>query len=110
MNNRKFTDMKKYLMFAGSLLVATMSLQSCLDYDDPGDEMGVGAIMGETTSYIGNVDTIMYHTLPTEEGVKNAIDTIENTAMATIISTKVRPLRAFFIVCTLFRHAKASFL
>ncbi|MBR3855798.1 MAG: SusD/RagB family nutrient-binding outer membrane lipoprotein [Bacteroidaceae bacterium] len=70
--------MKKYLMFAGSLLVATMSLQSCLDYDDPGDEMGVGAIMGETTTYIGNVDTIMYHTLPTEEGVKNAIDTLDS--------------------------------
>lgn len=40
--------MKKYLMLAGSLLFATFALQSCLEYDDPGDELGLGDIKLET--------------------------------------------------------------
>ncbi len=42
--------MKKYIIFAGSLLFATFALQSCLEYDDPGDELGLGDIQLETPS------------------------------------------------------------
>ena len=69
--------MKKYVILAGSLLLGAVSLQSCLDYDEPGTEAGVGTIMGETTRYVGNVDTIMYHNQPTEEGVRLAIDSLK---------------------------------
>ena len=67
---------KKYLMLAGSLLFASVAFQSCLDYDDPGDESGLGTIQTETEKYVGNVDSIPYHNQPTEEGVKAAIDTL----------------------------------
>lgn len=70
--------MKKYIIFAGSMLLASVSLQSCLDYDDPGAELGVDVIMGETTTYVGNVDSIPYHTLPTEEGMQLAIDSLKD--------------------------------
>lgn len=69
--------MKKYIMFAGSLLFATFALQSCLDYDDPGDELGVGSIMTDTEYYVGNVDTIPYLNQPTQEGVANALSTLD---------------------------------
>ena len=68
--------MKKYIMFAGSLIFASFALQSCLDYDDPGDELGISSVLTETTRYVGNVDTIPYLNLPTEEGMQNAIDTL----------------------------------
>ena len=38
---------KKYLILAGSLLFASVAMQSCLDYDDPGDELGLGDIILE---------------------------------------------------------------
>ena len=68
--------MKKYIMFAGSLIFASFALQSCLDYDDPGDELGISSVLTETTRYVGNVDTIPYLNQPTEEGMQNAIDTL----------------------------------
>lgn len=69
--------MKKYIMFAGSLVFASFALQSCLDYDDPGAELGVGSTTTETTEYIGNVDTIPFRDyVPTEAGVKLAIDSM----------------------------------
>ena len=57
---------KKYLMLAGSLFFASVAFQSCLDYDDPGDELGLNSIMTETTKYVGNVDSIPYLNQPTE--------------------------------------------
>ncbi len=68
--------MKKYIMFAGSLIFASFALQSCLDYDDPGDELGISSVLTETTRYVGNVDSIPYRNLPTEKGVQDAIDTL----------------------------------
>ena len=68
--------MKKYIMFAGSLIFASFALQSCLDYDDPGDELNRNTVLTETTRYVGNVDTIPYLNQPTEQGVQNAIDTL----------------------------------
>ena len=69
--------MKKYILFAGSLVFASFALQSCLDYDDPGAELGVGSTTTETTEYIGNVDTIPFRDyVPTEAGVRLAIDSM----------------------------------
>ena len=69
--------MKKYIMLAGSLFFASVAMQSCLDYDDPGAENSMSTIQTETTRYEGNVDSIPYHNQPTPEGVKAAIDTLE---------------------------------
>ena len=63
-------------MLAGSLFFASVAFQSCLDYDDPGDESGLGIIQTETAQYVGNVDSIPYQNQPTAEGVKAAIDTL----------------------------------
>lgn len=63
-------------MLLGSLIFTTAALQSCLDYDDPGTELGVGSITTETTKYVGNVDTIPYLNQPSEAGVRAAIDTL----------------------------------
>lgn len=68
---------KRYFLLAGLLLLATITMQSCLDYDDPGDELGVGSVIVDTEHYIGNVDAIPYLNQPTEEGVKKAIETLD---------------------------------
>ena len=67
---------KKYLMLAGSLFFASVAFQSCLDFDDPGDESGLGTIMTDTENHVGNVDSIPYQNQPTKEGVEAAIDTL----------------------------------
>lgn len=68
--------MKKYLMLAGSLAFATFALQSCLDYDDPGDELGFGSIQiqGELTRVVGKVDSIVYNKPVTPENTTKAIE------------------------------------
>ena len=68
--------MKKYIILAGSLLLASATMQSCLDYDDPGDERGENTVQTETTVYTGDVNNIPYHLQPTPEGVQAAIDTL----------------------------------
>ena len=70
--------MKKYLILAGSLLVASFAMQSCLDFDDPGDELGVNQTVLDNTVYIGNIDSIPYHTTPTAAGVDEAIKTLND--------------------------------
>ena len=67
---------KKYLILAGALLFATAGMQSCLDFDDPGDELGVNQTLIDNTTYIGNIDSIPYHITPSEEGVNEAIDVL----------------------------------
>ena len=39
--------MKKHIILACSLLAASISFQSCLDFDNPGDELGLGSIQLE---------------------------------------------------------------
>ena len=68
--------MKKYIILAGSLLLASATMQSCLDYDDPGDERGENTVQTESTVYTGDVNNIPYHLQPTPEGVQAAIDTL----------------------------------
>ncbi|MBR3884627.1 MAG: SusD/RagB family nutrient-binding outer membrane lipoprotein, partial [Bacteroidaceae bacterium] len=70
--------MKKYIMIAGTLLFSTFALQSCLDYDDPGDELGLGSIKLETEVHHGTIDKIDYHTHPTLEQVKEAAEGLKN--------------------------------
>lgn len=69
---------KKHILLAGSLLFASIAMQSCLDYDDPGSEANINTIGTETTIHVGNVDSIPYHNQPTPEGVDAAIDTLQN--------------------------------
>ena len=69
--------MKKYLVFASALLMASFSMQSCSDnFTDPGDELGAGSVAtnpGASTLQSGKIDTIKYEFEPTEDGVRAAI-------------------------------------
>lgn len=76
--------MKKYIMFAGSLLFASFAMQSCLDYDDPGAERGVNSTETETTHFVGNVDSIPYLNQPTPHGVDSALTTLETYFMQSL--------------------------
>ncbi len=67
---------KKYLKLAGIMLMSSVAFQSCLDFDDPGSELNQSAVQVETNQYVGDVDNIPYRTLPTQEGMKAAIDTL----------------------------------
>lgn len=49
---------KKHLIIASSLLFASFSMQSCLDYDDPGDELGLGDIVLDEEKPEAPVDSI----------------------------------------------------
>ena len=64
--------MKKYLVFASALLMASFSMQSCSDnFTDPGDELGAGSVAtnpGASTLQSGKIDTIKYEFEPTEDG------------------------------------------
>ncbi|MBQ2290105.1 MAG: hypothetical protein II249_05495, partial [Bacteroidaceae bacterium] len=67
--------MKKYLVFASALIIASLSMQSCNDFTDPGEELGAGQVTTNTTTLqSGKIDTINYKFIPTEEGVKSAIN------------------------------------
>ena len=69
---------KKHILLAGALFFASTAMQSCLDYDDPGDEANLNTIGTETVVHVGNVDSIPYLNQPTPEGVQAAIDTLQN--------------------------------
>lgn len=60
------------------MLFASVAVQSCLDFDDPGDEANLSAIQGDKTHYVGDVNNIPYQNQPTPEGVQAAIDTLGN--------------------------------
>ena len=69
--------MKKYIMLAGSMLFASFAMQSCLDFDDPGAELGVNQVITDNTNLTnGNVDSIRYAYTPTKNGVKHALDSL----------------------------------
>lgn len=52
--------MKKFLIYAGALAFSALSMQSCLDFDDPGDELGLSSIKVQGAIHRGNVDKIDY--------------------------------------------------
>lgn len=51
---------KKHIFLAGTLLFASLTMNSCLDFDDPGTEMGINNVQTSTTQHSGNVDSIPY--------------------------------------------------
>ncbi len=70
--------MKKYIIFAGSLLFGSLMMQSCLDFDDPGDELGNSSIQLDNTTHKGKIDNIPYNNLPTQQGMQEAINTLRS--------------------------------
>ncbi|MBQ5752134.1 MAG: SusD/RagB family nutrient-binding outer membrane lipoprotein, partial [Bacteroidaceae bacterium] len=51
---------KKHILLAGSLLLGSFAMNSCLDFDDPGTELGINSVQTNSTQYTGNVDSIPY--------------------------------------------------
>lgn len=66
----------KKILFLGAMAATALGIQSCLDYDDPGSELGINESTTETTVYHGNPDSIGYRRLFTEQEVKAGIDTL----------------------------------
>ena len=69
--------MKKYIILASSVLLASLAMQSCLDFDDPGTELGVGQVVTDNTNLSnGKVDSINYNIEITQEGLRYALDSL----------------------------------
>ena len=66
--------MKKHFIYLMMLGGAALSLQSCLDFDDPGDELSVDQSAGTGEHFQGDIDIIDYLTERTEEEVDKAIE------------------------------------
>lgn len=58
----------KHIIFLGSLFLGSMALQSCLDYADPGQELGPNEVIVDDVIYQGEADKLDYLTEITEEG------------------------------------------
>jgi hypothetical protein len=69
---------KKHILVAGSLLFASFAMNSCLDFDDPGSEMGINSVQTETQKYTGDVDNIDYKKEISADGAFTALETFEN--------------------------------
>ena len=63
---------KKHIFLAGSLLTATLAMNSCLDFDDPGTEMGINSAQTGNTNHTGTVDSIPYLNNITFDGALEA--------------------------------------
>ena len=70
--------MKKSIIYLMMLAGAGFTLQSCLDYDNPGDEISVDQGVGDATRYHGNIDSIDYKTVPEKEVVEKAIEDLQS--------------------------------
>ena len=64
--------MKKYIILAGSMLLASLTMQSCLDFDDPGAEMNLNDVT-VLEHFVGDVNHIPFQNHPTKAGVDSAI-------------------------------------
>ena len=71
-------------MFAGSLMFASLAIQSCLDYDDPGSEMGESTVQTETERYVGNVDSIAFLNTPSAEAIDSASEVLRTYFQQTL--------------------------
>ena len=69
---------KKHILVAGSLLFASFAMNSCLDFDDPGSEMGINSAQTETQKYTGDVDNIDFEKEISFEGALAAYETFES--------------------------------
>lgn len=61
-------NMKRNILIIGALAFAAFGLQSCLDYDDPGSEMGKNQVINDDEKFEGNVDLIDYKVQCSEDG------------------------------------------
>ena len=80
--------MKKFRICAGALAFSALTMQSCLDFDDPGDELGFGSIQLETANPISRtgIDSINYRFQPTEDELKaltKTLDVVRAQSMST---------------------------
>lgn len=50
--------MKRILLFLGSLAFAVTGLQSCLDYDEPGSELGASQVVNNDDKFEGDISHI----------------------------------------------------
>lgn len=65
--------MKRHLLYIGLFCFSALGLQSCLDIDDPGDEMGADEVQLDTERYSGASDKINYRKFASEKNY-NAIE------------------------------------
>lgn len=67
----------KAFIYAGCLFVSLLGIHSCLDYADPGQELGPNEVIVDDVIYQGEADKIDYKRDFTEEGVKAAVKTLQ---------------------------------
>ena len=67
---------KRHILLAGSLFIAALTMNSCLDFDDPGTELGINDVQTDDTKHSGNVDSIPYLNEITLEGATEAYETL----------------------------------
>ena len=72
--------MKRNIFLIGALAFASFGLQSCLDYDDRGSELGSNQIIDEETGK-GQIDLIDYKKEITKEGFMEARKALTNAFM-----------------------------
>lgn len=84
---------KKYILLAGSLLAAAFTMSSCLDFDDPGDELGLNNVQTEGTKHTGNVDTIYYLNDITYDGAKTAYKEIYSSQLLQTATGSIYSIR-----------------
>lgn len=66
----------KKILFASMMAVTALGVQSCLDYDDPGAELGSGQTTVDATVHHGNVDSIDFRREISLTDLRHAIDTL----------------------------------
>ena len=70
--------MKKSIIYMMMLAGAGFTLQSCLDYDEPGAELSVDQSQGDATQYKGDINKIDYMQEPVEEEVNQAMEDLQS--------------------------------
>lgn len=79
--------MKKYIILAGLMFCVSLVTQSCLDYDDPGTELGVNQTTADNTNLqLGNPDSINYKNIPTKASVDAAINSLTGEYFGYIVN------------------------
>lgn len=66
--------MKRIILLIGSLALAAFGLQSCLDYDDPGSELGASQTINNNEKFEGDISHIDFMRDISEKGFDEAND------------------------------------
>lgn len=76
------------------MLFASLAMQGCLDFDDPGSELGVNQVIINTNDLNqGKVDSINYMFEPSQEGFLAAKETLKNEKIFGLIPSGTYCLR-----------------